>query len=453
MNKLDTSLVTAALKQAGFELSENGQGYDVVLFNTCSVREHAEKKVFSHLGQLQHEKQTKPELIVAVMGCMAQRLGDELLEYEAVDIVCGPGQIPQLPKMLTEAMEQRAKRIAVSDNPRGQVETAQSAELEDFETVFDHEDKNIPGQAFVRAMRGCDNFCSYCIVPYVRGPEVSRPVNAILEQIRRLADEGVKQVTLLGQTVNSYNYNDGGRSYSLADLLDKVSQIDGIEWIKFVTNYPLERGYGDLLAAMRDLPKVCEYLHIPAQSGSDRILKAMNRKYTRGQYLDMIAKAKETVPGINIAGDFIVGFPGETEKDFQDTISLIERARYRNCFVFKYSPRPGTKGEKRLMDDVPENIKKQRNNRLLAVQEKISGELAKGFVGKKIRVLVEGLSKKPHLNNSNGRQMPQLLGRTAGDWIVVFNGPKQLEGQFADVRITKAKPLTLFGELQKPCES
>lgn len=447
MNKLDTALVAGALKESGFESVESESQADVVLINTCSVREHAEKKVFSHLGNLKHIKESQPELIVGVIGCMAQRLGAELLEHDAVDIVCGPGQIPQIVRLVEETLSKREKRIAVTEKIRQKSNEEDSKRLEDFESVYDSDDKAIPGQAFVRAMRGCNNFCSYCIVPYVRGPEVSRAPADIVEQIKRLAAEGVKLVTLLGQTVNSYKFTAGEKTYCLADLLSMASAVEGIEWVRFVTSYPVEEFFDQICYAMRDLPKVCNYLHMPAQSGSDRILTAMNRHYTAGEYLELIERAKEIVPGIAVAGDFIVGFGNETQEDFQQTIDLAKKCRYKNCFVFKYSPRPGTKAEKKIEDNVPEIIKKKRNIELLGVQEEISGELSSRFLGRKVKVLVEGLSKKPHLNRAENEDNPQLIGRTAEDWIVVFNGPASLAGEFAEVGIIKTSPLTLFGQI------
>jgi len=446
MNKLDTAMVSAALKESGYELVDESEQADVVLMNTCSVREHAEEKVFSHLGYLGHIKKTRPGLIVGVIGCMAQRLGSELLEHAAVDLICGPGQIPQTTKMLEKVINQKSREISVTERIRGPIDSLICEELENFESVYDSADKDLPNQAFVRIMRGCDNFCTYCIVPYVRGPEVSRPPGRIIEQIRRLTGEGIKQVTLLGQAVNKYRYDAGEKVYRLADMLESASEIDGIEWVKFVTNYPLADGYEEILEAMRDLPKVCEYLHMPAQSGSDRILQAMNRKYSRSQYLEMLGRAREIVPGISTAGDLIVGFPHESDEDFEQTVSLVRQAGYKNCFVFKYSPRPGTVGEKRLADDVPQEVKKQRNRRLLEVQKEVGEELSQKFLGKELPVLVEGLSKKPDKNRAESGYR-QLVGRTAGDWIVVFNGSETLAGQFVKVRITKAQPLTLFAQL------
>jgi tRNA-2-methylthio-N6-dimethylallyladenosine synthase len=441
MNKLDTALVTSALKKAGFSLAEDEKGADVVLINTCSVRQHAEQRVFSHLGFLKHIKKTKPDMVVGVIGCMAQRLGAKLLEDKTVDIVCGPTQIPQITELVTKALQEKKRTIAVTEKIRQK--SAEDETLEQFELVSDGGDSQLPAQAYVRAMRGCNNFCTYCIVPYVRGPEVSRSPAAIIEQVKKLAGNGVKLVTLLGQMVNAYKYD----SYCLADLLRMVSEIDGIEWIRFVTSYPTEEYYEQILKAMAELPKVCHYLHMPAQSGSDKILKAMNRNYTAGKYLELIDKAREIVPGIAISGDFMVGFPGETEEDFEKTISLVQKVRYKNCFVFKYSPRPGTAAEKRLQDDVPEEVKRQRNIKLLAVQEKISDELAREFQGKEVKVLVEGLSKKAAVNPCGENGYPQLVGRTAEDWIVVFDGPVKLAGEFVNVKITRTSPLTLFGEM------
>nr|MCP4611367.1 tRNA (N6-isopentenyl adenosine(37)-C2)-methylthiotransferase MiaB [Planctomycetota bacterium] len=446
MNKLDTALVTSALQDAGFSLTESVKEADAVLINTCSVREHAEQRVISQLGHLKHLKQSKPDLVVGVIGCMAQRLGDKLLEHEAVNIVCGPTQIPQIADLLKQALEKNENRLAVTEKIRQKTSEDQNQSLETFESAYGIEDKNIPSQAFVRAMRGCNNFCTYCIVPYVRGPEVSRPPEVVIEQIKKLASEGIKQVTLLGQTVNSYKYKKEGRSWCLADLLDAAAGVDGIEWLRFVTSYPSEEFFDEIMQVMAASPKVCNYLHLPAQSGSDKILRAMNRHYTAAWYLELLDKARTIVPDIAIAGDFIVGFPGETEEDFQATVDLLKKARYRNSFIFKYSPRPGTTADKKLQDTVPPDIKQKRIAELLEVQEEISGRLSRDYSGKQVKVLVEGLSKKSHINTT-GDNNPQLLGRTDTDYIVVFNGPASLTGQFAEVKITKTSPLTLFAEL------
>lgn len=447
MNKLDTMLMMCALKESGFNFTNSVKKADVVLINTCSVREHAEQRVFSHLGHLKHIKKSRPQIMVGVIGCMAQRLGEALLQHDTVDFVCGPAQIPQIAELIANGTQRKREEPVITERIREKPSEEQNRALDDFECAYGITDKQTPGQAYVRVMRGCDNFCSYCVVPWVRGPEVSRPPATVIQQIKRLAEAGVKQVTLLGQKVNAYKYIAGGKIYCLADLLKMASDINEIEWIKSVTSYPTEEFFDDILQAMAASPKVCNYLHIPAQSGSDKILRAMNRHYSAGEYLDLLARAREIVPDIAVAGDFIVGFPGETEQDFQATMDLVKKARYKNCFIFKYSPRPGTTADKKLADTVPMEVKKRRNTELLAVQERISDELSREFLGKEVKVLVEGLSKKPHLNAAAGGDNPQLLGRTAGDWIVVFNGPESLTGHFAKVKITKTAPLTLFGEL------
>jgi tRNA-2-methylthio-N6-dimethylallyladenosine synthase len=446
MNKLDTALVTSALEEDGFALTDSVKQADVVLINTCSVREHAEQRVLSHLGHLKHIKEARPDLVVGVIGCMAQRLGNKLLEHEVVNLVCGPAEIPQIKQLITKVLKEKKKTLAVTEKIRRQAPEKQTQALEELESAYGIEGESIPGQAFVRVMRGCNNFCSYCVVPYVRGPEVSRPPGAITDQIKKLADHGVRQVTLLGQTVNSYKYKQGEKTWSLADLLYAASDIEGIEWLRFVTSYPSEEFFDDIMQVMADSPKVCNYLHMPAQSGSDKILHAMNRNYTAAFYLELLDRARAIVPNITIAGDFIVGFPGETQKDFQSTVNLTQKAGYKNAFIFKYSPRPGTTSDKRLQDTVPAEVKQKRNVELLAVQEKISGELSRDFLGKKVKVLVEGLSKKSHVNIDKNEN-PQLIGRTSGDWIVVFNGSESLAGKFAQIKITQTSPLTLFGQL------
>jgi len=450
MNKLDTVLVTSALEEAGFSLTQSVKEADVVLINTCSVREHAEQRVLSHLGHLKHIKESRPDLVVGVIGCMAQRLGDKLLEHEAVNLVCGPAEIPQIKQLITEALKEKKKSLAITEKIRRKASEQQSQALEEFESAYGIEGESIPAQAFVRVMRGCNNFCSYCVVPYVRGPEISRPPEAIIQQIKKLADHGVKQVTLLGQTVNSYKYKKGEKTWSLADLLDTAGNIEGVEWLRFVTSYPSEEFFDEIMQVMAGSPKVCEYLHMPAQSGSDKILHAMNRNYTAAWYLELLDRARAIVPDISIACDFIVGFPGETDEDFQATVDFVKKAGYKNAFIFKYSPRPGTASDKKLQDTVAAEVKQRRNVELLAVQEKISDELSRDFLGKQVKVLVEGLSKKPHLNSTEGGGNPQLVARTATDYIVVFNGPVSLAGRFSDVKITKTSPLTLFGRRVQP---
>ncbi|MCD4699426.1 MAG: MiaB/RimO family radical SAM methylthiotransferase, partial [Phycisphaerae bacterium] len=337
--------------------------------------------------------------------------------------------------------------------------------VEFLDLVRDPSKRHLPSQAYVRIMRGCDNFCAYCVVPYVRGPERSRPPEDILEEVRRLVDAGITQVTLLGQTVNSYRSGGVG----LSDLLERLDAVAGLRRIRFITSYP---GHFDraIFRAMRNLPKVCEFLHIPAQSGSDRILRAMNRRYSRGEYDDLIAAARQTVPGVAIVGDFIVGFPGETEEDFAASADLVRRSGYRNSYIFKYSPRPGTAADKRLADDVDEQTKRRRNRELLEVQSEVSLAGNRAIIGQTVEVLVEGPSPRADKQSKKGGTAclqavlhgmrkehrlqatcatpgTQLVGRTRTDHIVVFDGLANLAGQYLDVKITDATALTLFGEL------
>jgi tRNA-2-methylthio-N6-dimethylallyladenosine synthase len=298
-------------------------------------------------------------------------------------------------------------------------------------------------QAYVRVMRGCDRFCSYCVVPFVRGREQSRPPEAILQEVRRLVEAGRSQITLLGQTVNSYRWGGGGGTVRFSDLLGRVSGVAGLRRLRFVTSHPLDFG-DDLLQAMRDLPNVCPYIHCPAQSGSDAVLERMKRGYTRRQYDELVDRARATVPGVVLSGDFIVGFPGESDADHAASADLLRRSGYKNTFIFKYSPRPGTLAQRKSPDDVPEAVKKRRNNELLAVQKEVGLAHHKQYVGREVEVLVEGPS--PRAARDKGEK-GQLVGRTAGDHIVVFDGAPSLADQYVRVRIEQATSLTLLGRL------
>jgi tRNA-2-methylthio-N6-dimethylallyladenosine synthase len=307
-----------------------------------------------------------------------------------------------------------------------------------------------PYQAFVRIMIGCDKFCTYCIVPSVRGPEQSRPAGQIEREVRQLAAEGCKEVTLLGQTVNSYKHAEGGQTSRLADLLYRIHDIEGLERIKFVTNYPKDMT-GDLLAAVRDLPKCAHYLHVPVQSGSDAVLARMKRGYTVGQYREMLSRVRETIPDAAVTSDFIVGFCGETEEDYQQSVELLRESRFKNSFIFKYSPRPGTKGYDLYADDVPEEIKRRRNNELLAVQNAISEEDNQPFIGRTVEVLVEGPSKtarkREHDEEHHNGHTLQLTGRTMCDRIAVFEGTRRQIGEILPITIDAANAFTLFGSV------
>jgi tRNA-2-methylthio-N6-dimethylallyladenosine synthase len=444
MNVLDSELVVGSLRRHGYEVTHQIDQADVILFNTCSVRQHAEDKIYSALGRLRPHKKRYPDKIVGVLGCMAQK-DQELIRRRAphVDLIVGTGQLAQLPSLIRAAQETGTLQIALSlDRTEARHDVQRS--FESYDPLRDPSMRPNRFQAYVRIMIGCDKFCTYCIVPSVRGPEQSRPPEHIAQEVRQLAGEGCKEITLLGQTVNSYKYDLGdGRRARLSDLLAKIHDTAGIERIKFITNFPKDMT-DDLLQAVRDLPRVCPYLHVPAQSGCNEVLKRMKRLYTVEFYKDMLARCREIVPGVAISSDFIVGFSGETEESFQKTCDLVRESSFKNSFIFKYSPRPGTKGHELYADDVAEEIKKRRNNDLLAIQNEASLADHVRQVGRRVHVLVEGPSKNadPHAAGPM-----QLTGRTQTDHIVVFDGNPRLAGATVEVDIREATAFTLFGEV------
>jgi tRNA-2-methylthio-N6-dimethylallyladenosine synthase len=381
MNVLDSELACSALLRAGLQQTHKPADADVILFNTCSVRQHAEDKVYSALGRLKNWKRAKPYSVLGVLGCMAQK--DQQLIFRRaphVDFVLGPGRLDTLTETVYQLLDDKSTHLATSpkkvyvslpctENPHADV-------LESYRLYNpDRTIQNTASPSLVRIMFGCNQFCSYCIVPFVRGPEQSRLPQDIVNEVQHLAMQGVTKITLIGQTVNSYRYQEGEKQTRLAELLYQLSDITDVEQIDFVTNYPLGIDV-DLLQAVRDLPKVSKHLHIPAQSGSDSVLKRMNRHYTAAQYREMTDRIYGTIPGATLTSDFIVGFCGETDDDFEQTVELVKYCRFRNSFIFKYSPRPGTKAAKLYTDDVPEEVKKFRNNRLLEIQIEISRQQA-----------------------------------------------------------------------------
>src|SRR5438105_7940832 len=429
MNVLDSELVVGSLRRQGYEVIHEATEADVILFNTCSVRQHAEDKIYSALGTLRAHKRRYPEKIIGVLGCMAQK-DQELIRRRAphVDIVCGTGQLARLPELIAEVERTGKPQLALSldRNEASRPEVERS--FESYDPLRDPSMRPSPFQAYVRIMIGCDKFCTYCIVPSVRGPEQSRHPEHVAAEVRQLAAEGCKEVTLLGQTVNSYQYDLGdGRRYRLSDLLARVHDTAGIERIKFITNFPRDMG-DDLLDAVRELPKVCSYLHVPAQSGCNEVLRRMKRLYTVEYYRDMLARCRERVPGVAISSDFIVGFCGESDDSFQRTCDLVASAGFKNSFIFKYSPRPGTKGDELYADDVPEEVKKRRNNELLAIQNQVSLADHLSRIGQRVEVLVEGPSKTAQKHERRSGPM-QLTGRTPTDHIVVFQGNRRLVGE------------------------
>ncbi len=460
MNVLDSELVLGQLRAMGYEPVSDMTEADVVLLNTCSVRDHAEQKVLSRLGVLRKPKSRHADMVVGVIGCMAERDPDGIFaKMPHVDLVCGPGELNKVPALIQEVQEGRSRAVALSQSlSRKSTPLARSLEFDSVEALDLSRDPE-PGasvlQSYIRVQRGCDKFCTFCVVPFTRGAERSRPPSQIIDEAKMLADRGAKEVTLLGQTVNSYVHEENGKPVRFAELLTRVAGVGGIERVRFVTSYPGDFTQ-DILEAMRDVPEICDYLHLPVQHGNDAALTRMRRQYSVSQYIELIDRAREIVPTISLATDFIVGFCGETEAEHEDSLELIERSRFKNIFVFKYSPRPNTVADKRSDDDVPEDVKRRRNYELLALQERIAAAYNQTLIGSTLRVLVEGYSKAAlkaqEAEQSRGeevswRRSDQLVGRTSRDQILVFTGKPSHIGRFADIRVDAATALTLHGAL------
>jgi tRNA-2-methylthio-N6-dimethylallyladenosine synthase len=447
MNMLDSELVVAALRKQGYELTGDVQDADTILFNTCSVREHAEHKIYSALGRLKFAKNARPGRVIGVLGCMAQK-DQELIFQRAphVDLVVGTGQLAEVPRLIDEARSDRHRSLAVSLDRRDGTRTTVAESFQSYDPLREPAMRPSPYQAFVRIMIGCDKFCTYCVVPMTRGPEQGRPPRDILHEVRVLADQGVKEITFLGQTVNSYKHQQDGRTWRLADLLHAAHEVPGIERLKFVTNYPRDMT-DDLLQAIRDLPKVARYLHVPAQHGCDEVLKRMKRGYTVDQYREMFARVREALPDCAVSSDFIVGFCGETEEAHQRSLDLIRECRFKNSFIFKYSPRPGTKAYDNLADDIPEDVKRRRNAEMLTLQNQISAEDNAAFIGRAVQVLVEGYSETQKKQGLDAPGPKQLTGRSMCDRIIAFEGNPRLTGTLVDVEIHDVTPTTLIGQI------
>ena len=447
MNVLDSELVVAALRRQGWEMAKNTAEADAVFYNTCSVRQHAEDKIYSALGRIRMEKEKRPDLVVGVLGCMAQK-DQELVRARApwVDLVVGPGQLHRVPGLVDLVLAGSGPQIEVSLDRKAGSRDAVARSFESYDPDRDPAMRPTPFQAFIRTQTGCDKFCAFCVVPRVRGPEQARPPEAIVAEARKLVAEGCREITLIGQTVNSYRWSDGGTTTRLSDLLAMLDAIVGLDRIKFVTNYPRDMT-PDLIGAVRDLPKVCHYLHVPAQHGSDAVLTRMKRGYSIGEYMEMLGRVREELPHAAVTSDFIVGFCGETDAEFQATVDLVRTAGFKNSFIFKYSPRPGTKAFERQPDDVPEAVKKERNQVLLDAQSEVSLAGNRRFVGSRQQVLVEGLSTRDEKREVRPGPdgVAQLTGRTMCDRIVVFDAPLRLVGRLVDVDITSAGAWSLAG--------
>jgi tRNA-2-methylthio-N6-dimethylallyladenosine synthase len=413
------------LKDAqGYEIAASEEEADVLLLNTCSIREKAQEKVFHQLGRWQKLKKDRPDLVIGVGGCVASQEGDAIMRRApSVDMVFGPQTIHRLPEMVTSRQQQLLPVVDVT-----------FPEVEKFDRL---PEPSVNGPAaFVSIMEGCSKYCSFCVVPYTRGEEVSRSVASVLEEVNSLAARGVKEMHLLGQNVNSYLGEIDGDTADLAELIYYVAEVPGVERIRFTTSHPMDFS-DNLVQAYADIPALVDHLHLPVQSGSDRILEAMKRGHTADDYRERIAKLREVRPNISLSSDFIVGFPGETEAEFEETMALIDEIGFDTSFSFIYSARPGTPAAG-LADDVPEGTKKVWLQRLQAKVRDQADAISGAMVGTQQRVLVMGEAKKG---------VGQLAARTENNRVVNFSGGQQLIGQFANVQITEALPNSLRGSL------
>ncbi len=424
MNFADSEVVAAIMQTADYDITDNILEADAIFINTCSIRDHAEKKALSRLEYFQSLKKKKKHLVVGVLGCMAERLKEELLNNRVVDLVVGPDAYMDLPNLVAQV---------ASGNKAINVEPSLT------ETYKDVIPKRIaPGiSGFVSIMRGCNNFCSYCIVPYTRGRERSREYSSILNEVADLKNRGYKEVTLLGQNVNSYNYE--GLTFPM--LLDRLATDVTDIRIRFTTSHPKDMSE-DTIKVIAKHHNLCKHIHLPVQSGSNRILGLMNRKYTREWYLDKIALIRKHIPECGITTDMFTGFHSETEEDHQQTLSLMREVGFDNAFMFKYSEREGTYASRNLKDDVPENIKLRRLQEAIDLQLKLSLESNKRDIGNVFEVLVEGRSK---------RSAEQMYGRTSQNKVVLFPKGSVKVGDFVKVEIKNVTPATLFGEIVKNC--
>lgn len=427
MNEHDSEKLAGMLSNMSYLECDDKEEADLIIFNTCCVRENAELKVYGNLGQLKPLKKKKPDMIIAICGCMMQQA--HVVEYikkkyPFVDLIFGTHNLHNFPVLLSNCKQ--------SDNMLVEVWDEEGEIIEGLPSI-----RKYGLKTFVNIMYGCNNFCTYCIVPYTRGRERSREPENIIEEVEGLVDRGTKEITLLGQNVNSY-----GKSLEeeidFAGLLRKINEVDGLERIRFMTSHPKDASQR-LIDAIKDCDKVCEHIHLPVQAGSNNILGAMNRKYTREQYLKLVEDAKAAVPDISITTDIIVGFPGETEEDFEDTLDLVERIGYDNSFTFIYSIRKGTPAAE-MENQIPEDVKHMRFNRLLKILHRGIKERNLELKGRVVEVLVEGVSK-------NDESI--LMGRTRTNKVVNFDGPRDLIGELCNVKITKPRNFSLYGELVK----
>lgn len=424
MNVADSEVVASVMKMAGYDLCESADDADAVFLNTCSVRENAENKIYHRLEALNAERRKGRKLIIGVLGCMAERVKDDLLENHGADLVAGPDAYLTLPDLTAQA-ETGNK--------------AMNIELSTTETYRDIVPRRIalaqPISGYVSIMRGCNNFCHYCIVPYTRGRERSRDVESILREVRDLEERGYKEVTLLGQNVNSYRFEHDGHVIAFPELLRTVAETAPGMRVRFTTSHPKDMS-DDTLHVIAEMPNVCRHIHLPVQSGSDRILKLMNRKYTREWYMGRVEAIRRIIPDCGLSTDIFVGYHSETEEDHRMSLSLMREAAYDSAFMFKYSERHGTYASKHLPDDVPEEVKLRRLNEMIHLQTELSAEANRRDEGREFDVLVEGFSK---------RSREQLCGRTEQNKMVVFDKGRHHIGETVRVRVTGSTSATLLG--------
>ena len=430
MNENDSEKIAGVLENKGYQAVDELEEADIIILNTCCVRENAELKVFGKLGQLKQLKRENPELLVGICGCMMQEdhVVEEIKEkYAHVDLVFGTHNIHHFSELLEEAKQENSPLVEVWDESKELISDMPVQRTEDH-------------KAKVTIIYGCDNYCTYCIVPYVRGQERSRPAASIVQDIEELAADGVKEVMLLGQNVNSYG-QDLDREIDFADLLVQINEIEDLDRIRYMTPHP--RDFNDkLINTISDLDKVCEQFHLPVQAGSNKILKEMNRGYTREEYIELVNKIRDKNPNAAISTDTIVGFPGETEEDFQKTIELYKELRFDMAYMFNYSQRSGTPAAEKE-NQIPEEVKKERLQYLMDLQSEIGAEKNKELIGETVEVLVDGPSKK---------DPNKLAGRSRTHKIVIFEGDENLTGEIVNVMIKKAQSWTLFGELVEKYE-
>ena len=419
MNLADTEIVSGILQNSGYGITKNAESADVILLNTCSIRENAEQRIYGRLGNFKNIKESKPNLVVGILGCMAERLRADLIEKKKiVDVVVGPDEYRRLPELIDIAFNGE-KGIGVK-----------LSRTETYDDIIPFREDGL--QAWISVMRGCDKFCTFCVVPFTRGRERSRALSSIVDEIRQLSERGFKEVTLLGQNVNSYI--DNGSDF--ADLLSACAVVDRAIRIRFSTSHPQDLS-DKLLYTIAEHPNLCNYIHLPVQSGSNRILDLMNRTYTIEHYLNLIEKAKKIIPGVSFSTDIIAGFPTETYEDHVMTLDIMREVKYDGAYMFKYSPREGTKSYK-MGDDVPDEVKTKRLQEIIDVQQKISYELNQDLINKEEIILIEGLSKKSD---------QFLSGRTDTNKVVIIPFNENIKvGDYIRVKINRATSATLFGE-------